>query len=231
MKKSWLKLISFFLIAFLVSSCGQSGSIQEQNSDSMKIWTEDEVFQQVIDLSVVKGWGYFDNSYSDKTEIVNFVNNKDTQTSELISVNPNNCTPLAVLLEDSPDSGAMYLLKQNHSDSDAFPSQSMIFRIFAYESEIKSKKAFEAVKPIASSCGNYIAKYTNEVYSRDLWQEATFVNDDLIQAFNSEYDEVNALGRVGSAIFYIYFLNYEKMEKSKSDLEKAITIVTKNLAK
>ena len=231
MKKSWLKLISFFLIAFLVSSCGQSGSSQEQNSDSMKIWTEDEVFQQVIDLSVVKGWGYFDNSYSDKTEIVNFVNNKDTKTSELISINPNNCTPLAVLLEDSPDSGAMYLLKQNHSDSDALPSQSMIFRIFAYESEIESKKAFEAVKPIASTCGNYIAKHTNEVYSRDLWQEATFVNDDLIQAFNSEYDEANALGRVGSAIFYIYFLNYEKMEKSKGDLEKAITIVTKNLTK
>jgi hypothetical protein len=87
------------------------------------------------------------------------------------------------------------------------------------------------VKPIATKCGNYIANRSDEIFSRDLWQEANLINDDLIEAVNSEYDEVNALGRVGSAIYYIYFLNFEKMEKSKSDLEKAITIVTKNLAK
>ena len=52
------------------------------------------------------------------------------------------CLPLAVLLEDSPDSGARYLLKQNHSDSDSLPSMSMIFRIFAFDSEEESKKAF-----------------------------------------------------------------------------------------
>ena len=231
MRNSWYRASSIFLITILVSACGQSGSPQEQSTDSNKTWSEDEVFQQAIDLSIVKEWGYFDNSYSDKTEVVDFENGKNIGTSQLVSVKPVDCLPLAVLLEDSPDSGVKYLLKQNHSDSDALPSQSMIFRIFAYESEIESKKAFEAVKPIASTCGNYIAKHTNEVYSRDLWQEAIFVNDDLIQAFNSEYDEANALGRVGSAIFYIYFLNYEKMEKSKSDLEKAITIVTKNLAK
>jgi hypothetical protein len=229
--RTWYRSSSILLIAILVSACGQSGSSQEQSTDSNKTWSKDEVFQQAIDLSTVKEWGYFDNSYSDKTEVVDFENDKNIGTSQLVSVKPVDCLPLAVLLEDSPDSGAKYLLKQNHSDSDTFPSQSMIFRVFVYDSEEKSKKAFEAVKPIATKCGNYIANRSDEIFSRDLWQEANLINDDLIEAVNSEYDEVNALGRVGSAIYYIYFLNFEKMEKSKSDLEKAITIVTKNLAK
>lgn len=231
MKNSWLKVCSIFLIATLISSCGQSGTSSVQNINSNKIWSEDEVFQQTIDLGIVKGWGYFDNSYSDKTEIVNFANKNEIGSSGLVSVKPTECLPLAVLLEDSSDSGAKYLLKQNYSNSDVLPSQSMIFRIFTYDSEDKSKKTFEAVKPIASRCGNYIAKFTNDVFSRDLWQEATVVNEDLIEAFNSEYDEANALGRVGSAIYYIYFLNYKKMGKSKSDLEKAIAVIKENLVK
>jgi hypothetical protein len=231
LRNSWNRASSIFLITILVSACGQSGSSQEQSTDSNKTWSEDAVFQQAIDLSTVKEWGYFDNSYSDKTEVVDFENNGNIETPELVSVKPVDCLPLAVLLEDSPDSGAKYLLKQNHSDSDTFPSQSMIFRIFVYDSEEKSKKAFEAVKPIATKCGNYIANRSDEVFSRDLWQEATLVNDDLIEAVNLEYDEANALGRLGSAIYYIYFLNFEKMEKSKDHLQKAITIVNKNLSK
>jgi hypothetical protein len=230
-RNSWLKACSILLIPILISSCGQSRSFQGQDINPIKIWTEDEVFQQAIDLSIVKGWGYFDNSYSDKTEIVNFANQKNTESSELVAVKPIDCTPLAVLLEDSADSGAKYILKQYHANGDAFPSQSMIFRVFAYDNEDKSKKAFEAVKPIASRCGNYIAKRTNDVLSQDLWQEATIVNENLIEAFNLEFDEANALGRVGSAIFYIYFINYKKMDKSKGDLEKAIKIVSENLAK
>ena len=229
-RNSWLKACSIFLIPILISSCGQSRSSQVQDTNSTKIWTEDEVFQQAIDLSIVKSWGYFDNSYSDKTEIINFGNQKNTETSELISVKPIDCTPLAVLLEDSADSGAKYLLKQYHANGEVLASQSMIFKIFAYESEDKSKKAFEAVKPIASRCGNYIAKRTNDVLSQDLWQEATIVNENLIEAFNLEFDEANALGRVGSAIYYIYFINFKKMGKSKGDLEKAVTIVSENLA-
>jgi hypothetical protein len=230
-RNSLLKICSIFLIPILISSCGQSRSFQVQDINSTKIWTEDMVFQQAIDLSIVKGWGYFDNSYSDKTEIINFADQNNAETSELIAVKPTDCTPLAVLLEDSVDSGAKYLLKQYHANSDLLPSQSMIFKIFAYESEDKSKKAFEAVKPIASRCGNYIAKRTNDVLSQDLWQEATIVNENLIEAFNLEFNEANALGRVGSAIFYIYFINYKKMDKSKGDLEKAIKIVSENLAK
>ena len=231
MRNSWLKACSIFLIPILISSCGQSKSSQVKETNSTKIWTEDEVFQQAIDLTIVKSWGYFDNSYSDKTEIINFANQKNATTSELIAVKPIDCTPLAVLLEDSADSGAKYLLKQYHTNGDVLPSQSMIFRIFAYDNEDKSKKAFEAVKPIVSRCGNYIAKRTNDVSSQDLWQEATIVNENLIEAFNLEFDEANALGRVGSAIYFIYFINYNKMEKSKGDLEKAIIIVSENLAK
>jgi hypothetical protein len=230
-KKIWLKTLTIASVALLLSSCSNSENSQKQIDDSNTNWSTDDVFQQAIGLETVKSWGYFDNSSSDKTEIVDFKESAELIDSQLQSVKPSECLPLAVLLEDSPDSGARFMLKQNHSDSDVFPSKSMMFRIFAYDSEDQAKKVFEAAKSLANKCGNYMAQFKDEVYTRDLWDGAQEVGDNLVQAFNSEYDEANALGREGSAIYYLYFLNFEKMEKSKSDLQQAIALVRGNLVK
>jgi hypothetical protein len=230
-KVTWHKTLNIIFITLLISSCSKSENSQKQVDDTSKIWSSGEVFQQAIGIETVKSWGYFDNSFSDKTEIVNFKESIKLNNSQLQSVKPLECLPLAVLLEDSPDSGATFMLKQNHSDSDVLPSKSMMFRIFAYDSENEAKQVFEDAKSLANNCGNYMAQYKDEVYTRDLWKSAELVDDNLIRAFNSEYDEANALGREGSAIYYFYFLNFEKMEKSKSDLEEAIALVRGNLVK
>jgi hypothetical protein len=228
-----LTQISVLLLLFAVVGCGtsqDSNGITNANSTSeTRSWTREDVFNQSLDITKIKEWGYYGNA-TEEIQITDYNEINRSQLKDLIGVKPTECLPLAALIENAPQSEAEYSLRQDHKDS-SFPDKAMTYQVFFYESATKAVNVFDSVKNIVKQCGTYTANYLADTYSQDLWSSAEISEAGLIRAYNPEYDEANAIGQVGSVIFTLYFLDFEDLIDAKSTLEEAIEIVSTNLQK
>jgi hypothetical protein len=105
----------------------------------------------------------------------------------------------------------------------------MTYQLFTYESSTKARAMFDSVKSVANDCGIYTANYITDSYSQDLWKSAEMRDANLLLAYNTEYDEANAIGLIGSAIYILYFLDFENLSDAKITLNEAIEVVSSTL--
>jgi len=224
-KKAFAMAAIAIFIGFSLTSCGQSSQGQNSNQSQSSRWSSDSVLNQMIDLSILKEWGYYGDSDSDDLQVVDF-RSKDQSASprKLLSAKPDKCLPLAIFLEASSKTQADYLLIQNVSDRDLLPSKSMMFNLFTFSSSELAKKQFDGIKAIAGECGLYVAQFADENIDRDLWPRAE-IEENSIRAYNAEYGEANSIQLVGDVIYSLWFSENENLSRSKETLGLAEEII------
>lgn len=227
-KKSRYFLVTILLVLTGCAAPNEGGERTDPAIEESSFkWNREVVFNQSLEISKLKEWEYYGIG-NEEIKIEDFTDPNRSQIKDLIGVKPVECLPLAVLIENSPESKAQFSLKQSHQDS-SFPDKAMTYQLFVYESSSKAREMFDSVKSVANDCGIYTANYITDSYSQDLWKSAEMRDANLLLAYNTEYDEANAIGLIGSAIYTLYFLDFENLSDAKITLNEAIEVVSSTL--
>jgi hypothetical protein len=229
-KKIILTVAIGLLITFSLTSCGGSSEGQRDNQTQSTRWSSNSVLDQIIDLSILKDWGYYNDADSDDLKVIDLKSKDQGDTPrKLLSAKPEKCLPLAIFVEQSSKTLADYLLIQNVSDSSLLPEKSMIFNLYTFSSPDLAQKQFASMKKVAGDCGLYVAQFADENIDRDLWSQAE-IQGDYIRAFNPDYDEANSIHLIEDVIYVLTFADYENLSGAKKTLRLAEEIITAKIS-
>ena len=230
-KKGFAMAAMALLVSASLTSCGGSSQGQNSNQNQSTRWSSDSVLDQMIDLSILKEWGYYDDAESDDLKVIDLKSkNQSDARRELLTAKPEKCLPLAIFLEQSSKTLADYLLIQNVSDSSLLPKKSMIFNLYTFSSPDLAQKQFESMKKVAGECGLYVAQFADKNIDRDLWSQVE-TQGDYIRAFNPDYDEANSIHIIEDVIYVLYFLDFENLPGAKKTLSLAEELISAKILK
>ncbi len=224
--QSRIKLIVGVLIVVFLTGCSNSVSSQVEMEAGL---SENELFQSSLSKTLVQSFGFpvikYDNivikEYSDP--------NRSDIKNEVIKVVPDFCLPVASLLSDSKESGALFSLVQTMDDESLDSNLTLTVKTFL--NEIAARNAFDEFLSNADRCGTWIPtyKFGDIGISMDLWEKPVFKDRNMFGWANSVYSESGVVGISGSAIYDAYVKMDGRTLESKEIVKKIAKHVQKTL--
>ena len=218
--RALLKVVSLFVCITFVSGCGTQESAEPSNSQSSTNMSmgleENDLFELKVPLNEIAKWGFV-GAKEDDFIIKSYNDSKRVYAdSEVVSVIPDYCLPVASLLLDSKNSGA-----ERYSYYSASKDVLNYFSIGirTYSSAELAKSKFDEMLSVKDKCGSWIPKYSSGDNGLE-WNvgvESLSTTPDTVYWESPDLQEALSLGIVGAAI-------YEVSVSIEGDLRKAIKI-------
>jgi hypothetical protein len=196
-----------FSVILLLSGCTNADQKDEVSalSEGESKWSETALYDLKITDGDATSWGFL-NPKQDLLSTKTYASpNRYAIESELLSVVPEYCTPVALILEGGKGSGAEYWFYQIFSTNDSRFAILQI-QVQTYPAIGVAKKKFDEFLKLMDKCGAYIPTYGDSRKSLGTevlrWKEISEYGSDYV-IFDNPNDYSVYVGVKESAIFSI----------------------------
>lgn len=231
--RTLLKAVSLLVCLTFISGCGTQESSEPSNSQTSPKWNktlnETDLFELKVPLEVVTAWGLKD-AEKDEFYIKDYSDpNREYQDSEVVSVIPDYCMPLANLFLDSKESGADLYSYQSFISHDIFSYFAIGMRAFSSPELARSK--FDEMINIKDKCQSFIPKYrSGETESEwELWSGSPLLSSNSLTWEFKDFQQANNITIVGSVIYEISTTIEDDLMKAKEIRDQAKSYFDKGI--